>query len=471
MVTRLPRVVISAPASGQGKTTVAIGLMAALRARGLAVSGHKVGPDYIDPGYHRLATGRPGRNLDPHLQDPALVAPLLLHGASVPAPADIAVIEGVMGLHDGALGRTGFASTAHVAALIDAPVVLVVDASAASRSVAALVHGFATFSPTALAPAPRLAGVVLNKVGSAGHEDEVRAAIGLTGVPVLGALRRDPDLATPSRHLGLVPAAERAALARRTVDAIAAHVTRSVDLDAVLAIARAAPDLPVAPWSVASSVHSGPVVAVAGGPAFTFRYAETDELLAAAGASVVTVDPLRDEALPDGCAALYLGGGFPEVYAPDLSANEPLRRAIGAAASAGMPIVAECAGLLYLCRSLDGRPMVGAIDADAAMSPRLTLGYRTGAAAADSVVAATGDPVTGHEFHRTAVSWRFPGPPAWTLQGRDGALAEDGFVGPHGTPHASYLHVHWAGHPGAAARFAAAARRFAAAGRLAGAAS
>jgi cobyrinic acid a,c-diamide synthase len=443
MVTRLPRVVVAAPASGQGKTTVATGLMAALRARGLAVSGHKVGPDFIDPGYHCLATGRPGRNLDPHLQGEALVAPLLLHGAATPVPADVAVIEGVMGLHDGALGRAGFASTAHVAALIDAPVILVVDASAASRSVAALVHGFATFSPTALAPALSVAGVILNKVGSAAHEDEVRAAIALTGVPVLGALRRDPDLATPSRHLGLVPVAERAAVARRTIDALAGHVARSVDLDAVLAVARRAPDLAGAPWNPApaKTVHSGPTIALAGGAAFTFRYAETDELLTAAGARAVTVDPLRDESLPKGSAALYLGGGFPEVYAPDLSANEPLRRAIGAAAAGGMPIVAECAGLLYLCRTLDGRPMVGAIDADAAMTAALSLGYRTAVAASDSVVAAADDTVTGHEFHRTAVEPRHGATPAWRLRGRAGAPVDDGFVdgfvGPHGSPHAS----------------------------------
>jgi cobyrinic acid a,c-diamide synthase len=309
---------------------------------------------------------------------------------------------------------------------------------------------------------------MLNKVGSAAHEDEVRAAIALTGVPVLGALRRDPDLATPSRHLGLVPAAEREAVARRTVDALAGHVARSVDLDAVLAIARAAPDLAVAPWSPGGfGVHSGPVVAVAGGPAFTFRYAETDELLAACGATVVILDPVRDEALPAGCAALYLGGGFPEVYAPDLSANEPLRRAIGAAAAAGMPIVAECAGLLYLCRTLDGRPMVGAIDADALMTPALTLGYRTALAPFDSVVAAAGDPVTGHEFHRTAVEPRHGTAPAWRLRGRADLWADDGFVGPAGSPHASFLHVHWAGYPAAAHRFVAAAGRFAATTRFA----
>lgn len=459
MVT-LPRLVVAAPASGQGKTTVATGLMAALRARGLAVSGHKVGPDYIDPGYHALATGRPGRNLDPHLQSPDLLGPLLRNGA---AGADVAVIEGVMGLHDGAVGRAGFASTAHVAALIDAPVVLVVDASAASRSVASVVHGFATFSPTAGIPVPRIAGVILNRIGSPGHEDEVRAAVALTGVPVLGALRRDPDLATPSRHLGLVPAAERAAVAATTVAALRGHVERWVDLDAVLAVARSAPDLRAEPWRPDVRGGSRTTVAVATGPAFTFRYAETDELLAAAGVDVVGFDPLSDTALPDHCAGLYLGGGFPEVYAAELSANEPLRAAVARAADDGMPIVAECAGLLYLCRTLDGRPMVGAIDAEAAMTPGLTLGYRTGAAANDSVVADEGDPVTGHEFHRTTVTPSHGARPAWRLRGRAGEPVDAGFA--TAAVHASYLHVHWAGQPAMARRFAAAAHDFARAKR------
>ncbi|MPZ28377.1 MAG: cobyrinate a,c-diamide synthase [Micromonosporaceae bacterium] len=478
MVTRLPRVVVAAPASGQGKTTVATGLMAALRARGLAVSGHKVGPDYIDPGYHALATGRPGRNLDPHLQDPALVAPLLAHGAARPVPADLAVIEGVLGLHDGALGRDGFASTAHVAALVGAPVILVVDVSAAGRSVAAVVHGFATYAPPAPAPAPastpapaltpRLAGVILNQVGSPAHEAEVRAAVATTGVPVLGALRRDPDLRTPSRHLGLVPAAEQAATAARTVELLGAHVARSVDLAAVVTAARQAPDLPGPAWDPAAALGAGsrpagpePVVAVAGGPAFTFRYAETDELLAAAGVRTVAVDPVRDEALPTACAGLYLGGGFPEVYAAELSTNATLRGAVAAAAAAGMPIVAECAGLLYLCRRLDGRPMVAAIDADATMTTALTLGYRTGVAPGSSVVAGAGAAVAGHEFHRTRVTPGHGQRPAWELRGTDGARVPHGFVGAGGSLHAAYLHVHWAGHPSAARRFAAAARRFA----------
>lgn len=204
MVTRLPRVVIAAPASGHGKTTVATGLMAALGTAGHRVSAHKIGPDYIDPGYHALATGRPGRNLDPHLMGTDLLVPLLLHGAATPVPADIAVIEGVMGLFDGAIGRQGFASTAHVAGVVGAPVILVVDISASSRTVAAVMHGLATFDP-----AVRIAGVILNKAGSQRHATEVSDALQQIAIPVLGVLHRDNGITAPSRHLGLVPVAER----------------------------------------------------------------------------------------------------------------------------------------------------------------------------------------------------------------------------------------------------------------------
>ena len=292
----VPRVVVASPFSNAGKTSVATGLVAALTARGLAVSPHKVGPDYIDPGYTGLAAGRPGRNLDPVLVGEERVVPLFLHGAR---GADVAVVEGVMGLFDGATRpglEPGFASTAHVARLLRAPVVLVVDASAQAQSVAALVHGFATFDPTV-----RLGGVVLNRVGSDRHEEILRDALGASGGPVLGAVRRLEALGTPSRHLGLVPAAERSAEALATVGRLGEVVAGAVDLDAVLRLARSAPPLDAVPWDPAAEVaraHGRPRLAVAGGAAFTFGYAENTELLEAAGADVVTVDPLRDEALP-----------------------------------------------------------------------------------------------------------------------------------------------------------------------------
>lgn len=439
----VPRLVIAAPASGSGKTTVATGLMAAFAGRGLAVSPHKVGPDYIDPGYHALATGRPGRNLDAYMCGPDLIAPLFTHGAG---GCDLAVVEGVMGLYDGASGQGELASTAQVSKLLRAPVVLVVDASSQSRSVAALVHGFASWDPEV-----RIGGVILNKVASDRHEALLREALDESGLPVLGVLRRAPQVATPSRHLGLVPVAERQADALDAVRAMGERVREGCDLDALLALARSAPALSDEAWEPEGFPQEGsrPVVAVAGGAAFTFAYAEHAELLTAAGAEVAVFDPLHDEKLPSGTAGLVIGGGFPEVYGPELSANEPLRRAVTELALSGAPVAAECAGLLYLARELDGRPMCGVLDASARMSERLTLGYRQAVAVADSVLAAAGTRLRGHEFHRTVLEPGAGATPAWGLLQPERRV--EGFV--QGGVHASYLHTHWAAEPGVARRF------------------
>ena len=367
----LPRLVIAAPGSGHGKTTVATGLMGALTATGLKVAGFKIGPDYIDPGYHTLATGRLGRNLDPYLCGEQLIAPLLLHGARTPEPADVAVIEGVMGLFDGQIGGEGFASTAHVASLVQAPVIMVIDISHTSRTAAAIAYGLHKFDP-----AVRLAGVIINKSGSDRHAREVVASIQAIGLDVLGVLPRDAGIEIPSRHLGLVPAAERQEAAE-AVAQLAQRISDHVSLSSIISVAQSAPPLNAAPWSPADHVQppsdARPVVAVAGGRAFTFRYAETDELLRAAGFEPVVFDPTSDGQLPYGTAGLYLGGGFPEVHAAELAANDALRCDIRAAIDAGTPTVAECAGLLYLCRSVDGLPLVGAIEAVAIMTARLAL--------------------------------------------------------------------------------------------------
>jgi cobyrinic acid a,c-diamide synthase len=423
------RVVVAAPASGQGKTTIATGLMGALRRSGLKVSGHKVGPDYIDPGYHALATGRPGRNLDPWLVGEERIAPLFAHGA---AGADVAVVEGVMGLFDGAAGRGGFASTAHVARLLDAPVVLVVDASRMSASVAALVRGFSVFDPEV-----EVAGVILNRVGSDRHEELLRSA--LCEVPVLGVVRRHEAMVTPSRHLGLVPAAERSRDAVAAVDVMADVVAASVDLEALMRVARSAAPLRVSPWRPWPPFASRRA-AFFGGPSFTFGYAEHVEMLAAAGTEVAVVDPLRDEALPSGTDLLVMGGGFPEVHAEQLSANEPLRRCVFAYDGR---VLAECAGLLYLCRDLDGVPMSGVVQARATMTEALSIGYREAQALCDSVLADEGTRVRGHEFHRTSVTPVHGASPAWRWAA--GAAVTEGHVAREGRVHASYLHTHWAG--------------------------
>lgn len=440
----LPRVVVAAPATGHGKTTVATGLMAALRNAGHRVSGHKIGPDYVDPGYHALATGLPGRNLDPYLVGDDRVAPLLLHGA---ARSEVAVIEGVMGLYDGHVGSQGYASTAHVAALTRSPVILVVDISQASRSAAALVHGMHTFDPTV-----SIAGVILNKAGSARHVEEVREALDRTGIPVLGVLYREDELLGPARNPGLAPTAGNTE-ATSMVDRVGSRIADAVDLEHVMRIAQRADNVTAEPWRPHLPDISGEqaVVAVATGRAFAFRYSETLELLTAAGMQTAFFDPLTDETLPEGTRGIYLGGSSPESHTAELAKNLPLRRQLHACIDAGMPVVAERAGTPYLCRSMDEAPMVGAVPAHAWTDSQLTLAYRDVTAPNDHLLATAGTRVTGHEYHRVATD------PA----GDSGWLRATGPTGfGTATLHASMVHTHWAGHPWLAERFCAAVRTY-----------
>ncbi|MBO0677094.1 cobyrinate a,c-diamide synthase [Mycolicibacterium sp. S2-37] len=452
MVTPAPAVVLAAPSSGSGKTTVATGLMGALRRAGHTVAPFKVGPDFIDPGYHAIAAGRPGRNLDPVLVGEDLIGPLYAHGA---AGADIAVVEGVMGLFDGRIGdqmsgpATG--STAHVATLLGAPVVLVVDARGQSHSIAALLQGFSTFDPLT-----RIAGVVLNLVGSPRHEEVLRQACEHAGMPVFGAVPRTEALAVPSRHLGLVTAVEHGVRAREAVAAMTDLIARHVDLDAV--VRSAGVRVGAHPWSPQAPSDAGAdvTVALAAGKAFTFGYPEHGELLRAAGAEVVEFDPLTDP-LPTGTGALVIPGGFPEQHTADLSANTVVRQQIRELAARGAPIHAECAGLTYLVDDLDGHPMCGVLAGSARFTERLTLGYRQAVAVADSSLHAAGERVTGHEFHRTAVAFTDSYETAWRYPDRSGRSAADGAV--HRGVHAGYLHTHPAAHPQAIARFVGAAAR------------
>lgn len=448
----IPRLVIAGTSSGSGKTTLATGLLAALTARGVTATGAKVGPDFIDPSYHALATGRPGRNLDAFLSGPELVAPLFRHGAR---GAEVAIVEGVMGLHDGASGRGELASTAHVAKLLQAPVVLVVDAAAMARSVAALVHGYASFDPDV-----DIAGVVLNRVGSPWHATLLREALEPLGIPVLGAVPRDAGVQTPERHLGLIPVAEREVQARAAIDRLGEVVATHCDLPGLLAVARSAPEVPGTAWSpdpppdAPLPAPPGTRIAVAHGPAFSFHYAENLELLRSAGAELVAVDPLSDEELPPRIGALLLAGGFPEVFGDELAGNAALRADVAAFARRGRPVLAECGGLLYLAAELDGRPMCGVLPVRARMTERLSLGYREAQAAAHHEVWTAGTVTRGHEFHMSAVDPPAGDAPAWTLRAR-GSERPEGHVA--GGVHASYLHTHWAGTPQVAARLAAAA--------------
>jgi cobyrinic acid a,c-diamide synthase len=446
----VPAVVIAAPASGSGKTTVATGLMGALRRAGRRVAPFKVGPDFIDPGYHGLAAKRPGRNLDPVLVGEPLIGPLYRHGS---AGADIAVVEGVMGLFDGRIEEnttgTAIGSTAHVAALLGAPVILVIDARGQSHSIAALLHGFSTFDQSV-----RIAGAILNRVGSPRHEDVLRQACEHAGVPVVGAIPRADELSVPSRHLGLITAVEHGEQARAAVDAMIELVGRHVDVAGIEAAA--ASRMTARPWNpaVAAPTAADVTVALAAGKAFSFGYTEHAELLRAAGAEVVEFDPLTDP-LPPQTAALVLPGGFPEQFSTELSTNDVVRQQIHDLAASGAPIHAECAGLTYLVDDLDGYPMCGVLSGSARFTDRLTLGYREAVAVADSALHAVGERTVGHEFHRTTVTFADNYPPAWIFAGRDVAKVRDGAVD-RGV-HASYLHTHPAAHPQAATRFVAAA--------------
>jgi cobyrinic acid a,c-diamide synthase len=455
-VVKVPAIVVAAPASGSGKTTVATGLIGALRRAGHTVAPFKVGPDFIDPGYHALAAHRPGRNLDPVLVGESLIGPLYAHGA---AGADIAVVEGVMGLFDGRIGPAAstpvVGSTAHVAGLLGAPVILVVDARGQSHSIAALLHGFSTFDA-----ATRIAGVILNRIGSHRHEHVLRQACEQAGVAVLGAIPRTAELELPTRHLGLVTAVEYGRRARTAVEAMTALVARHVDLSAVLAAAGCRAGDP--PWDPAVAVRetvdrsARATVAMATGKAFSFGYAEHAELLRAAGADVVEFDPLGDP-LPDGTHAVVLPGGFPEQFTAELSGNDVVRRQIKELAAAGAPVHAECAGLIYLASELDGHPMCGVLAGSARFTPRLTLAYRDAVAVADSPLYSVGQRVVGHEFHRTEVTFTDSYQPAWAYRlddaGHEGGSVRDGVV--HARVHASYLHTHPAAAPGAVTRFVA----------------
>ena len=441
-----PRLVIAGTHSGVGKTTVAAGLMAALRIRGLTVGSAKVGPDFIDPGYHQLATGRVGRNLDSFLCGPDAMRPI---AAKAAAGADLVVIEGVMGLFDG-LGSTSTASTAEIASLLEAPVILVVDASSMSSSVRALVDGYHRHLEHNFSSG--LAGVILNRVGSDTHEALLKEALVDHPVPVFGVLRRDTALVWRDRHLGLVPVVEDPTGVEASLRRLAIAVGAGLDLVALESVARSAPVLRTAPLAAARPTHGPPVrIAVMTGPAFGFSYPDNLERLEESGAELLEVDPMRDAALPEGTQGLYACGGFPEIFAAELSANETLMADVKAKLASGMPAWAECGGLLWLARSLDGHRLCGVVAADATLGTSVTVGYRTAVVKRASPIAPVGAVLRGHEHHYSTLH---PEGTAFELAGRAGTRLE-GWASP--TLIATYLHQHLGGDPAPAERFVACA--------------
>ena len=444
----LPRLVVAGTHSGVGKTSVVLGLAAALRRRGLAVAPFKVGPDFVDPALHAQAAGRPSRNLDGWLLPPAELRRTL---AGAAAGSDLALIEGMMGLYDGYAATTDEGSTAAVAKLLGAPVLLVIDASAVARSAAAVVLGFRQ-----LDPAVRLVGVVANGVGSPGHLELVRAAVGhATGLPVVGSLPREDALALPERHLGLVLPGEVPAFAT-TLDRLGTRVAGRFDLAAIRALAAAVPPLPVPAPPPARPIGRRTRVAVAQDAAFAFYYPENLEILEELGAEVVPFSPLRDASLPPGAAGVYLGGGYPELHAAALAANLPLLAGLRRADAAGLPIYAECGGLMYLTRGLrepDGRrhPWVGLVPAWTTMDrSRPRIAYVAGAVACASALGPSGTPLRGHVFHRSALDRPLPAA-ACAFRLTEPTAAAEGYARRNLV--ASYVHLHFGAVPELAAHW------------------
>ncbi|HLZ07546.1 MAG TPA: cobyrinate a,c-diamide synthase [Chloroflexota bacterium] len=450
------RLVIAAPTSGVGKTTVTSGLGRALRRRGLRVQPFKAGPDYIDPGYHERATGRRSRNLDTWMIPPAALRELFERASS---DADVVLIEGMMGLFDGR-GSGDEGSTAHLAKLLDVPVVVIVDVAKTSRSAGAIALGCKQFDP-----AVRVVGYVLNGVGGDAHRSWASDAItGATGLPVFGALSHRDDLALPERHLGLIPTTEEQ-VGDQFFEKVADQIDRSFDLDALLEAGRGDPPK-LSSESILFPKSSRPVttrIGIAADEAFGFYYEDNLDLLRAWGAQLVSFSPLRDATVPPGVGALYLGGGFPELYAQTLAGNTSMLDSLRHAASDGLPIYAECGGMMYLSRGIvdfDGRrhDLVGLVPAWSAMtSHRLTLGYRELRARSSTPVMRQGEVGRGHEFH-----WSILDAP---LSAEDAAyevlqapISREGYA--RGNLLASYCHLHFGSNPAMAPNFVEVARNW-----------
>lgn len=455
MQRKIPRIVIAATQSGSGKTTIVTGLLAALRAQGMRVQSYKIGPDYIDPGYHELASGRPGHNLDTWLVPSNKLSEIFQRTVQ---DADIAVIEGVMGLYDG--GSGGISSTAAIAKLLDAPVLLVINAKAMGESAAALALGFKNYDPSV-----RIAGVILNRLGSDSHRDMIVEALDKLAIPVFGAVYRNDKMTMPERHLGLLPVTENAQ-ETAVVAEIGRTIGAQVDLEKIRELAFSAPPLCVQE-ETERTVQPRVRIAVARDEAFSFYYPESLQVLEAQGAEIIPFSPLRDKELPE-ADGLILGGGFPEMFAQPLYANQSMRESLQRAAAAGMPIYAECGGFMYLMEKMidfsgEAFPMAGVISGTVQMNKKLqTVGYVAAEMLQDTVLGPCGTVLHGHEFHFSSECSPEPGreyPRAFTFRRmRKAESYPAGYA--KGNILGSYLHLHFAGCPQAAGHFVAACSQY-----------
>ncbi len=442
----IPRIVIAGTQSGVGKTTIVTGLLAAFKQQGLNVQSYKVGPDYIDPAYHTLASGKPAHNLDTWLVPPEAILPIFIQTAK---KIDLVIIEGVMGLFDG--GKNGISSTAAIAKLLQAPVILVIDAKAMGESVAAIALGFKQYDPDLV-----LAGVIVNRLGSESHAAIVEAALEKIAVPLFGKIHRNDEMSTPERHLGLTPVGETDSAT--IVQNMGRHIAKQVNLSAVLALANAAPPLryeqPLSPTKVIRTR-----IGVAFDEAFSFYYPASLAALEQQGAELIYFSPLRDNKLPD-VDGLLFGGGFPEMFVGELAENVGMLRQIVVACQQGLPIVAECGGLMYLSRQIidftgQSFAMVGLIPAVCKMESKLqTVGYVEAVAETDNILCLAGQSLRGHEFHFSTFIPDAAYDGRWAFQFkkmRTGKVYQGGYAWKNVV--ASYLHLHFLGSPQAAQRF------------------
>ncbi|MDD4330831.1 MAG: Ni-sirohydrochlorin a,c-diamide synthase [Methanosarcinaceae archaeon] len=479
----LPRILISADRSSSGKTTISMGLMAALASRGFKVQPFKVALDYIDSSYHSEITGRACRNLDGYLMDKTKILDVYTHACTAAGGADIAIIEGVRGLYEGFESLSELGSTAQIAKILACPVVLVLNARSITRSCAALVNGYKNFDPDV-----QLAGVILNNVGGKRHAKKAKEAIEhYTELPVIGIIPRAPSMQISMRHLGLVPALE----GRRRIEGfekrlieIEKIINKGIDIDRLLEIAKATKALP-APKSSVFSIKKGigeakelekPKIGLALDEAFNFYYRDNLDLLELAGAEIIPFSPLKDS-LPTELDGLYIGGGYPELFAAELEANRAMRKAIKAASEAGMPIYAECGGLMYLTEKLSTDcpekgslqetnlskatyAMVGALPGHAVMGKKRIVSYNIGTIKKECIIGKKGNKFKGHEFHHSEII-ELPEEASFAIKLSRGTGIKHGFDGLSvKNTLGAYAHLHGVAYRALASSLVEAARKF-----------
>ncbi len=445
-VSKCPRVLIAGTHSGVGKTTITLGLMSLLKEKGYNVQGYKVGPDYIDPSHHLAVTGRHSRNLDTWLMDRDVCLELFDHALT---DSNVSIIEGVMGLYDGCLNGSESGSTAHLAKILNAPIILIMDAKGMSRSAGAVVLGYKVFDREV-----KIRGVIVNRVKSERHYNSIKESIERNcGVPVLGYLPYNEDIALPERHLGLVPSVEQE-FSKSTYQKIGVMLSSAIDIDKVIAIASSSDSLPSYKKTIFSGINERFYfrIAVAVDEAFNFYYQDNLDLLEAHGIELTYFSPLYDKYLPADVDGLYLGGGFPELYAAMLAANTTMKESIRKAYRNGLVIYGECGGMMYLLEQMvdfknKTHEMCGILKGMTQMeNKRQGLGYITVQALHDNVLCRRGTTFKGHEFHWSSLHAPEGTPYAYTIskcddkKSRMDGVFTDRVLG-------SYTHVHFASDP------------------------